>query len=185
VRDTPEAFRPHSDYIIRAHEAYQDIRRRLDEQRRTRGAAGVHEKRDDGERGVSVIPPGSRSLPVDNVNLSPHNCGPTNGEKGGMGSLRRKTPHENTETQECNDQQTDGGKEDAEEEVVRELESHLLRKLVDLMVRLETEARQMLLDSMGNGLVRTLFLADRNGELQTGQVTSNNKEQRAGTRISA
>jgi potassium channel subfamily K len=71
----------------------------------------------------------------------------------------------NTETQECDDQQTGGEKENAEEEGVRELESRLLRKLVELMVRLETKARQMLLDSMESGLVRTLLLADRNGEL--------------------
>ncbi|GFZ44310.1 hypothetical protein JCM24511_02032 [Saitozyma sp. JCM 24511] len=60
----------------------------------------------------------------------------------------------NTETQECDDQQTVGEKENAEEEGVRELESRLLQKLVELMVRLETVARQMLLDRMESGLVR-------------------------------
>jgi potassium channel subfamily K len=49
---------------------------------------------------------------------------------------------------------------------VRELGIYLLRQLLELMVRLEAEARQMLLDSMEKGVARTLLLADRNGESQ-------------------
>jgi potassium channel subfamily K len=49
---------------------------------------------------------------------------------------------------------------------VRELGIYLLRQLLELMVRLEAEAPQMLLDSMEKGVARTLLLADRNGESQ-------------------
>lgn len=54
--------------------------------------------------------------------------------------------------------------EEQEEEDVRELELHLLRRLIELTIRLEAESRQMLLDSMEKGVPRTLLLADRNGE---------------------
>jgi potassium channel subfamily K len=56
--------------------------------------------------------------------------------------------------------------EEEEDQDVRELEIYLLRQLLELMVRLEAEARQMLLDSMEKGVARTLLLADRNGESQ-------------------
>ncbi|RSH94166.1 hypothetical protein EHS25_003969 [Saitozyma podzolica] len=52
--------------------------------------------------------------------------------------------------------------EEEEDQDVRELEMYLLRQLMELMVRLEAEARQMLLDSMEKGVARTLLLADRN-----------------------
>ncbi|WWC89755.1 uncharacterized protein L201_004681 [Kwoniella dendrophila CBS 6074] len=44
----------------------------------------------------------------------------------------------------------------------RKLEVDLLEQLMRKTIQLEAEARQMLLDSMGKGVARTLLLADRN-----------------------
>jgi potassium channel subfamily K len=282
VRDTPEAFKPHSDYIIHSHQVYRDIRRTLNEQRRACRVTWVQVKPDDGEKdGVGVISPACRPLPIDNANPYPYECGasthppvqhrrnvlgfhpqahrrpvqrevaelvlkdaeeqffPECREEQGVTAQKQMVrsdqhtvelivkakadeddpsklgtrgdanvggledppgrvdgifhdvheenvgnrPKSHLETQECDDQESGEAKENAKEEAVRELESHLLRKLVELMVRLETEARQMLLDSMEKGLVRTLLLADRNGELRTAKVNLNDKRQRAGTNL--
>ncbi|GFZ48419.1 hypothetical protein JCM24511_06167 [Saitozyma sp. JCM 24511] len=93
-------------------------------------------------------------------------CHMVHEENVGLGTSRSKGPTSPKEAQECDDQQTGEAIKDAAEEGVRELEARLLRKLVELMVRLETEARQMLLDSMEKGLVRTLLLADRNVQIR-------------------
>jgi hypothetical protein len=62
--------------------------------------------------------------------------------------------------------------EEEEDQDVRELEMYLLRQLLELMVRLEAEAPQMLLDSMEKGVARTLLLADRNAEWQIFSTSS-------------
>ena len=46
----------------------------------------------------------------------------------------------------------------------RKFQADLLKQLMNRLVQLEAEARQMLLDSMDVGVARTLLLADRNGE---------------------
>lgn len=56
---------------------------------------------------------------------------------------------------------SDGAEGDEKDE--RALEMKLVRQLLDLTVRLEAEAREMLLDTMEHGISRTLLLADRNG----------------------
>jgi potassium channel subfamily K len=60
-------------------------------------------------------------------------------------------------------QKGERGQDEEEGKDERELELHL-RRLMELTVRLEAEARHMLLDSMEKGVARTLLLADRNGE---------------------
>ena len=52
-----------------------------------------------------------------------------------------------------------------DEQQAQELESELVKTVMQLIIQLEAEARQMLLDSMDKGVARTLLLADRNGEL--------------------
>lgn len=51
-----------------------------------------------------------------------------------------------------------------DEQEARQVELELVKHLMDLIVKLEAEARQMLLDSMDKTVARTLLLADRNGE---------------------
>jgi potassium channel subfamily K len=77
---------------------------------------------------------------------------------------RRDSTESEAELAKDNEDEQDEQDEDQEEEDVRELELHLLRRLIELTIRLEAESRQMLLDSMEKGVPRTLLLADRNGE---------------------
>ncbi|GFZ44870.1 hypothetical protein JCM24511_02596 [Saitozyma sp. JCM 24511] len=306
-RDSSDAFKPHSDFVIRAHESYQDMRKRLvsvtddapakdedkttstkgkgnaekvgqakrkdegleDEETRTCGGAGVKEKRNQGEKeGVGANPPTTRSGKVpdltraDDVNpyqdnggastRSPHPHRPNHltshlyphsnsvhrqvgrlirkeneeeelfsefkkeleftteeqkvqseyqaverivkaradeefhfreirdggrgGEKGTsdksyeetgvVGNSGRTGPKSKAGDPEWDEEETERGEEYAEDEDVRKLELHLLRRLVELTVRLEAEARQMLLDSMDKGVARTLLLADRNLQIR-------------------
>lgn len=53
----------------------------------------------------------------------------------------------------------------------RELELDLIKQLMDLTVKLEAEARELLLECMDHGIPRTLLLADRNGESSVRTVT--------------
>jgi hypothetical protein len=80
--------------------------------------------------------------------------------------LRSSTESEETELAKTkvDEEEDEDDDEEQEEEDVRELELHLLRRLIELTIRLEAESRQMLLDSMEKGVPRTLLLADRNGE---------------------
>ncbi|RSH80075.1 hypothetical protein EHS25_007344 [Saitozyma podzolica] len=306
-RDSSDAFKPHSDFVIRAHESYQDMRKRLvsetdvapakdedkatstkgngnaenvgqakkkdegleDEETRACGGAGVKEKRNEGEKeGVGANPPITRSGKVpdltraDDVNpyqddggastrsphlhrpihltshLYPHSnsvhrqvgrlIGEENeeeelfpvfkkeleftteeqkvqseyqaverivkaradeefhfrelrdGGRGGgkgtsdksceetgvVGNSGKTRPKSKAGDPEWDEEETERGEEYAEDEDVRELELHLLRRFVELTVRLEAEARQMLLDSMDKGVARTLLLADRNVQIQ-------------------
>lgn len=45
----------------------------------------------------------------------------------------------------------------------RDLEQDLVKQLMDLVIKLEAESRDLLLASMNQGVARTLLLADRNG----------------------
>lgn len=64
------------------------------------------------------------------------------------------------EAEEAEDDEEDEEEDDAAHQV----ELDLLKQLMNRMIQLEAEARQMLLDSMDKGIARTLLLADRNGE---------------------
>jgi potassium channel subfamily K len=83
---------------------------------------------------------------------------------GDKGRAERSGDGEPTEGAVRDERERKEREEEEEDQDVRELEIYLLRQLLELMVRLEAEARQMLLDSMEKGVARTLLLADRNGE---------------------
>ncbi|GFZ48406.1 hypothetical protein JCM24511_06154 [Saitozyma sp. JCM 24511] len=84
------------------------------------------------------------------------------GERTGVLKMAEKGPDDKEGTSERGEEM-DQEKEAAEEDV-RELALHLVRRLMELTVRLEAEARQMLLESMDNDIAKTLLIADRNGE---------------------
>lgn len=55
---------------------------------------------------------------------------------------------------------------DLTNEGLAQLESKLLRELIDRVTKFEAQARQMLIDTMDRDLARTLLLADRNREFR-------------------
>lgn len=61
------------------------------------------------------------------------------------------------------DSNGDDNMKTAASEKALDIQRQLLEQLMDRVICLEAEARQMLLDSMENGIARTLLLADRNG----------------------
>jgi len=58
-------------------------------------------------------------------------------------------------------EETDSVRMDGNSETIQ---SDLLKRLMKLVVQMETEARDLLLDSMDHDIARTLLLADRNGQ---------------------
>jgi potassium channel subfamily K len=56
------------------------------------------------------------------------------------------------------------------EKAAHNLEGDLLKQLLELVIKLEAESRDLLLESMDHSIARTLLLADRNGK--SGHVCS-------------
>jgi hypothetical protein len=48
----------------------------------------------------------------------------------------------------------------------------LVKQLLDRVIKLETQSRQLLLDNLEHGVARTLLVADRNGESDGTRVSS-------------
>lgn len=61
------------------------------------------------------------------------------------------------------DEPTNGKTVHGQNDAARELELDLIKQLMDLVIKLEAESRDLLLTNMEHGIPRTLLLADRNG----------------------
>ena len=131
--NTPDAFKPHSDFVQKAHDSYHEIRQKL--------------------LGSPKSTAGARALP----------------------NLDNEKEHEQTEVDEktvqmasdvANRVETDNGELKGHGEVL-DMEIDLLKRLMDLTIRLEAEARELLLNTMENGLARTLLMADRNSRFRS------------------
>ncbi|GFZ48856.1 hypothetical protein JCM24511_06605 [Saitozyma sp. JCM 24511] len=143
--------------------------------RQSKGSSARSTKRNkcvqsEGERGISLVArrtvDGKRGGRAGDPERGKEMSDKAREERGGVGNSSRKRPKGKAESQECDEEETGREKEYAEEEDMRELELHLFLKLMELMVSLETEARQMLIDSMEKGVVRSLLLADLNVQIR-------------------
>jgi len=135
-RAAPDVFQTHTDYIVKAHETYKDMRDRLlghvdDDTKRSSGDSKAQDTTEDVQEELND----AEQRVVREYNA--------------VESIVKRRGR------------SDGVPGDEHDE--RALELDLVKQLMDLTVRLEAEAREMLLDSMEHGIARTLLLADRNG----------------------
>ncbi|ORY28329.1 hypothetical protein BCR39DRAFT_535524 [Naematelia encephala] len=250
----PDAFMPHADFILRAHESYADVRKRLlgddaaipqlsgggdpnhqegdedgsdatavqdgeapkatqdgeastpdqdgaastavqDGETSTTMADGAEEGSDptadqDGEAPTAVQDEeASSAIQDEDTSTAVLEGKRKSTEDGTDRSIREaKEREEEEEEDDLNEservlrndyrrvqgvlkQRKPAGDDMDEEEAKKDTEEHkveidLLKQLMDRTVRLEAEARQMLLDSMDKGIARTLLLADRNVQVR-------------------
>lgn len=215
---TPEAFAPHTDFILEARESYSDMRKRLQgEINDTEGdQAGNDEKKGKGESDEADCPADSgngddaggsqgdgndpdegegeqdsedattasspkeeglaRSDTEDNAIQALHPDDQETGEEehtADSKSAERNVKDDIDRVRKLRDKRgqtakTGDGKHNEEDAEANQLQVDILKQLLDRMIQLEAEARQLLLDSMGEGIARTLLLADRNGEQTPG-----------------
>ncbi|KAK8869612.1 hypothetical protein IAR55_000179 [Kwoniella newhampshirensis] len=203
-RRTPEAFAPHADFVLRYHESYADLRKRLmgpdvehpaDQgetadsiaERRPTGDDSsdenegevrhkVRERSEDGRRSDQT------AVDRDTRGKSQDDRSDLDGEKeapdGQATTLGEKEIEEDYSKVKDIMQEKEGkfaggdhqtkafeSQDDAEEDE-RHLQIDLLKQLMNRTIRLEAEARQMMLDSMDKGVARTLLLADRNVQIR-------------------
>ncbi|RXK36226.1 hypothetical protein M231_06496 [Tremella mesenterica] len=220
--EQPESFNPHSDFVLRYHDLYADMRKRFTGSGRSvksdsdipstevsdKTAVGCNTRpgtsndttvdedistsKSSNKAVNSTTPSGSHTadLKISKDDERPHESGhpdpdPEDGEGLNAGVVKKNVEEdvhraeaavdqkdEQSNKQEDDDADDDepshkenkGGKLVEKEE--KQLEKELFRQLMDRIIQLEAEARQMLLDSMSQGVPRTLLLADRNVQIR-------------------
>jgi hypothetical protein len=137
-RLAPDVFQTHTEYVVKAHEAYKEMRDRL-----------LGHPDDETEKAIS------RSEQTDDPDIVAKE----------LNDAEDRVVRENNAVESIVERRgrSDGNAGDERDE--RSLELQLVKQLMDLTVRLEAEAREMMLDTMEHGIARTLLLADRNGKL--------------------
>ncbi|WWD16124.1 hypothetical protein CI109_100549 [Kwoniella shandongensis] len=203
---TPEAFAPHSDFVLRYHESYGDTRKRLmgpqvdhpaDQGETAESIAERRPKGDESGDDQDGYPVSSEKPFEDGVESEPTVVGEDERRQSRSGRNEKEetpddgpaTPGEKEieedfkrvkevmkekpaargeqEAQSTTNDHEDCGEDTGEmEKNERQLEVDMLKQLLQRTIRLEAEARQMLLDSMEQGVARTLLLADRNVQIR-------------------
>lgn len=138
--DAPEAFKPHSVYISSAHDDYQELRDKL-----LNASADQLHIENAGETGTEETEEEAKQERDERQISQRYDAAEALAERD-MGD-------------DSNGDQPPGSRTFER----RELELGLIRQLMDLTVRLEAEARELLLECMEHSIARTLLLADRNG----------------------
>jgi len=191
---TPEAFAPHSEFVMQARDTYGDMRKQLfspspafeqtedddnqgdcgqsNDNSRIRGdESDPVDERDSEETAVASSSKRHKSSQSESSSKSRKPQSQDNGsarsnEPGHLKEGENRIQddfdriQDDPESKGKRTEDVEGGKTD---EADQQLEVDLLKQLMDRMVQLEAEARQMLLDAMEEGVARTLLLADRNG----------------------
>jgi potassium channel subfamily K len=189
-RAHPEAFKPHSDFVRKAHEMYGRSRKAVvgdnpepapvtgDKE----GSDSVDTAVEGDKEDVRHEEGGTGSVDDDQSD------GVEAGDRRDEGGIKRKHRQgrkdeddqfatnqrrisQDFRSMEGSSRGCGGGSggSDRQDESEKETKRHhrvqvdMMKQLMDLTVQLEAEARQMMLDSMDKGIARTLLLADRNG----------------------
>ena len=191
----PTAFKPHADYVLRAHESYGEMRARLlgQEEKRTEehfDLKELHDQQhdnDDTPSDSTVVDEAEGSSPK-RKNSHLQAASESHGKEGkkdrytGLNPIERLIKQADDEAkailakrrsresvahleEEEDENDPDGNVLNDEDMEADQLSKGIIKKLMTLTIMLEAEARQMLLDCMDKGVARTLLLADRNGKL--------------------
>ncbi|KAK4687044.1 hypothetical protein P7C73_g3079, partial [Tremellales sp. Uapishka_1] len=147
-RDTPEAFSPHSDFVLGFNKAYKHIREKM------MGEDEGEEDTDQDSETIALSPKQSRKSEPEPA----HEPSPSKTQQNVEQDKQIHSTVSNMGRTETVDEIHQGDPMD-----VQRVELDLLRQLMNRMIQLEAEARQMLLDSLDKGVARTVLLADRNG----------------------
>ena len=149
-RLAPSAFDTHNQYIAKAHEAYQGFHEKLLGNLEADDAAASTDATSSGSEAEAaetaekymIADVLSEEMEEDKEGASAETS-----ESSGPAQISSKTA-------DCLDPEASSA----------EIHRDLLKRLMQLVVQMETEARDLLLESMDHDIARTLLLADRNGE---------------------
>ncbi|EIW70019.1 hypothetical protein TREMEDRAFT_30177 [Tremella mesenterica DSM 1558] len=183
--EQPESFNPHSDFVLRYHDLYADMRKRF-----TGSDISNSKFPNNGDNSTTPSESHTADVKISKDNEKPSESGhpdpdPEDGEGLNAGVVKKNVEEDvrraeaavDQKDEQSNKQEDDDADEDEPshkekkggklvEKEEKQLEKELFRQLMDRIIQLEAEARQMLLDSMSQGVPRTLLLADRNVQIR-------------------
>jgi potassium channel subfamily K len=136
----PSAFDTHIEYIAKAHQVYKDVRASLV------GGPDPHNV-------TSLVKPTSDAERLTGTDKNTNVYSEKLQEDKAAGTVVASSI---TMSSDADSIHPDENLEDTQRE--------LMRRMMRLVVQMETEARDLLLESMEHGIARTLLLADRNGQ---------------------